>query len=57
MLYYIDANDGINDPRINLAFEEYVLKHLNTRVKISTCFFTSISLPLLLVGTKTQLKK
>lgn len=57
MLYYIDANDGINDPRINLAFEEYVLKHLNITSEDQYLLFTSISLPLLLVGTKTQLKK
>lgn len=49
MLYYIDANDGINDPRINLAFEEYVLKHLNITSEDQYLLFY-INKPSIIIG-------
>ena len=49
MLYYIDANDGINDPRINLAFEEYVLKHLNITEEDQYLLFY-INKPSIIIG-------
>ncbi len=46
-MYFID-NKGITDPRINLAIEEYLLKHLDVEKDSYLLFY--INQPSIIIG-------